>query len=346
MTEIKQIALDRIHPNPHRDMKNYPINGEKVDALVRSIRNGDIGLWPSIIARPAKSGYEMAFGHHRLEAARKAGLGRIPLIVMDLNDEQMLQYMGRENGEEYGTDFMVLLNTWEAGARFLYGEGPPQNAQAIEIARLLGWVALRTDRDGEIMTASAKACSSAFQLITGGYMARHEFQGMSVETARNIAQRTLSMMEQTERAARDSKSDARQTEAFKNRIAAGARKTAAGVREGTIAPKQVRKQVEANALTELVRKKGSKLPPGFDKFVYRLVSDLNGILESDSAAQRLGEIEKVLGIIVRETDQSAVSVAQGSLGQIAQRATDWHRRLNRPAAPTASNVARLTKRGE
>ena len=198
MTEIKQIALDRIHPNPHRDIENYPINGEKVDALVRSIQNGDLGLWPSIIARQVKRGYEMAFGHHRLEAAKKAGLARIPLIVMSLTDEQMLQYMGRENGEEYGTDFMVLLNTWESSVRFLV-RVPGQNAEPIDIARLLGWVSFRADKNVTVMTMTAQACNAAYRLITDGYIERRESQGLSVDAARNIAQRAVANMDRVRR---------------------------------------------------------------------------------------------------------------------------------------------------
>jgi hypothetical protein len=30
----------------------------------------------------------------------------------------MLQFMGRENGEDYNAEFLVMLNTWEAAARF------------------------------------------------------------------------------------------------------------------------------------------------------------------------------------------------------------------------------------
>ena len=29
----------------------------------------------------------------------------------------MLQFMGRENGEDYNADFLVMLETWEAATR-------------------------------------------------------------------------------------------------------------------------------------------------------------------------------------------------------------------------------------
>jgi hypothetical protein len=52
--------------------------------------------------------------------------------------------MGRENGEDYGAEFLVMLNTWEAALQFISAEFPadrPGKPQAIEIARLLGWTA-------------------------------------------------------------------------------------------------------------------------------------------------------------------------------------------------------------
>ena len=36
------------------------------------------------------------------------------MVVRDLDDKQMLQFMGRENGEDYNADFLVMLEIWEA----------------------------------------------------------------------------------------------------------------------------------------------------------------------------------------------------------------------------------------
>jgi hypothetical protein len=57
-------------------------------------------------ARHAPKGrFQIAFGHHRVEAARRRGLKQVPLIVRDLSDGDMLRFMGRENGEDYSTQF-------------------------------------------------------------------------------------------------------------------------------------------------------------------------------------------------------------------------------------------------
>src|SRR5215469_10657801 len=100
MPEIVSAAIDRIANNPYRRLHAYPFIESKLKALRRSIE--DVGLWPSIMARPLKEklwDYELAFGHHRLEAARREKLKAVQLIIEPLTDRQMLQYMGRENLE-------------------------------------------------------------------------------------------------------------------------------------------------------------------------------------------------------------------------------------------------------
>src|SRR4249920_1969210 len=99
-SEIKHLALTSLAPNPMRKLAKYPFNEDKIAALRASIK--DVGLWEGVIARKKGSEYQIAFGHHRVEASRKE-LGRdarIPIIVRDLSDEQMIQFMGRENLED------------------------------------------------------------------------------------------------------------------------------------------------------------------------------------------------------------------------------------------------------
>ena len=83
MTKLQKIKLDGIDPNPYRCLGNYPFVERKIDALVRSIEG--VGLWEGVIGRKRGNRIELAFGHHRVEAARQA-LGKdaeISLIVRD-----------------------------------------------------------------------------------------------------------------------------------------------------------------------------------------------------------------------------------------------------------------------
>src|SRR4051794_256634 len=96
----------------------------------------------------------------------------VPLILRPLTDEQMLQFMGRENMEDYNAVFLILLESWEAvlksGLPCLQGRTP----KAIDVARLLGWTRIRSDRGDDKMNDTAAACNAAFVLIEGGHMTR------------------------------------------------------------------------------------------------------------------------------------------------------------------------------
>jgi len=55
----------------------------------------------------------------------------------------MLQFMGRENGEDYNADFLVMLETWEAVVNFL--GLAREKAQDVAIARFLGCTEMRPE---------------------------------------------------------------------------------------------------------------------------------------------------------------------------------------------------------
>jgi ParB-like nuclease domain len=69
---LSYVSLSSIEPNPFRDLKTYPYDKRKLEALERSIEH--VGLWEGLIGRRAGHGYQLAFGHHRLEAARSRKL--------------------------------------------------------------------------------------------------------------------------------------------------------------------------------------------------------------------------------------------------------------------------------
>jgi hypothetical protein len=93
---VKMVRIDRIKDNPYRDKKRNPINQEKVEQLAESIEATD--FWNGVYGRELKDGtVELAFGHHRLEAARVAGRTEVPLTIENMSDGEMLMRMAREN---------------------------------------------------------------------------------------------------------------------------------------------------------------------------------------------------------------------------------------------------------
>jgi hypothetical protein len=112
MVKLKEVDFERVKPNPHRDMKRYPINREKIDALKESI--GRTGWWPNIVARESDGVYEIAHGHHRFTALRELKRKTVGLLVGKFSDGEMLKMMADENLREWGSSVTVDQETIRA----------------------------------------------------------------------------------------------------------------------------------------------------------------------------------------------------------------------------------------
>ncbi len=108
----KAFEVKDIKANPFRDLHLCPLNDEKIIVLRESIRT--TGFWDNVVARiNAKGNPELAYGNHRLKAVeQECGADyTVNLIIRDLDETQMLQMMARENMEEWGASFPVILDT-------------------------------------------------------------------------------------------------------------------------------------------------------------------------------------------------------------------------------------------
>jgi hypothetical protein len=107
------LKLKEILNNPFRDLKCNPLVEEKILALMESINL--TGFWDNCVTRKNSQGlYELAYGHHRLAAAIRAGIKEADFIVKDLTDAQMIQVMDSENRETYGSSPQSILESVKA----------------------------------------------------------------------------------------------------------------------------------------------------------------------------------------------------------------------------------------
>lgn len=96
-----KIELEQIDPNPERDFGINPIDKDQVRKLRASIR--ELGFWNNIVVRkhPEERGrYQLAYGHNRLEAAKKEGETTADLPVLELDDDAMKHIMDAENATQ------------------------------------------------------------------------------------------------------------------------------------------------------------------------------------------------------------------------------------------------------
>lgn len=124
MTEARnvQVKLSDIKWSPCRRLDLYPLDKSKIEKLRASIK--ETGFWRNVVARKKGRYYELAYGHHRIEAARQE-LGKdatIPLNVSPLSDEQMLKYMALDNDDAYKPTTGSILETVSAVKYFIQND--------------------------------------------------------------------------------------------------------------------------------------------------------------------------------------------------------------------------------
>jgi len=92
--EQKVVAIDMIGSSSLNPRKDF--DEEDLTELAESIRQK--GLVQPIIVRPnAAGGYEIVAGERRWRAAQRAGMHTVPVIVRELNDQEMLELAIIEN---------------------------------------------------------------------------------------------------------------------------------------------------------------------------------------------------------------------------------------------------------
>ena len=89
LVSISDLSRNKFQP------RNY-FNTEKLDELAQSIKKNGI-IQPIVVRGGQKGEYEIIAGERRWLAAQKAGLHKVPVVVLDLDDKQTLEISIIEN---------------------------------------------------------------------------------------------------------------------------------------------------------------------------------------------------------------------------------------------------------
>lgn len=92
-TLISEVELKKIRPN--RLNPRLSMNVERLNELADSIRQ--MGVLEPLIVRPTDDGYEVVVGERRYRASQQAGLRKIPVIIREYTDEQVIELNLVEN---------------------------------------------------------------------------------------------------------------------------------------------------------------------------------------------------------------------------------------------------------
>ena len=91
---ITNLPIESIKPNRYQPRKK--IDPEKLAELTESIKENGI-IQPLIVTKTSSSEYELVAGERRLEAAKQAGLEKVPVVIRSVSKKEQLQLALIEN---------------------------------------------------------------------------------------------------------------------------------------------------------------------------------------------------------------------------------------------------------
>ena len=90
---LKELPVRDITPNPDQPRRTF--DEDDLGELADSIRQN--GILQPIVVRPHEGSYQIIAGERRYQAAIRAGLDVVPVVVRDVSDKEMLQLALIEN---------------------------------------------------------------------------------------------------------------------------------------------------------------------------------------------------------------------------------------------------------
>lgn len=112
------IEISKLNPNPYRDFDLYPYDEEQIAKLMNSLKSD--GQWQTVPARkdPSNKGfYQLAAGHHRVEAMRRLGEMQADVTLESHSDDGMLSIMIQENATQRGQNSAAILDSVAAAMK-------------------------------------------------------------------------------------------------------------------------------------------------------------------------------------------------------------------------------------
>ena len=91
--DVTEIALSDIRSNPYQPRKTF--NEDSLNELATSIKQ--YGIVQPVIVKKSIKGYELIAGERRCKAAKIAGLTKVPAIIKEFNDQEMMEIALIEN---------------------------------------------------------------------------------------------------------------------------------------------------------------------------------------------------------------------------------------------------------
>ena len=108
--EIVELNISDLRPNPYQPRKVF--DDEALNELASSIR--EHGVFQPIIVKKSIKGYDIIAGERRYRASKIAGLDKIPAIIRDFTDEQMMEIALLENLQREDLSVIEEANAYKS----------------------------------------------------------------------------------------------------------------------------------------------------------------------------------------------------------------------------------------
>ena len=126
---VAQVAVGAIQRNPRQPRQSF--KEDELEELAMSIR--EHGVIQPLIVSPARNGvYTLIAGERRLQAARRAGLLNVPVVIRNATDQQLLELALIENVQRADLN---AIEEAEAFHDLIKEFGLSQDAVALRVAK-------------------------------------------------------------------------------------------------------------------------------------------------------------------------------------------------------------------
>ncbi|MYL34441.1 ParB/RepB/Spo0J family partition protein [Pontibacillus yanchengensis] len=90
---VQEVSINQCRPNPYQPRKTF--HAEAIEELKDSIIQH--GILQPLIVRKSIKGYEIVVGERRFRAAKEAGFEKVPVVIRELDDTNMMELALLEN---------------------------------------------------------------------------------------------------------------------------------------------------------------------------------------------------------------------------------------------------------
>ncbi|RKN86000.1 ParB/RepB/Spo0J family partition protein [Paenibacillus ginsengarvi] len=108
--KVVEISLKELRPNPYQPRKTF--NEDSISELAQSIK--EHGVIQPIIVRSVLRGFEIIAGERRFRASQHCGLEKIPAVIRNFSDQQVMEIALIENVQREDLNAIEIANAYQA----------------------------------------------------------------------------------------------------------------------------------------------------------------------------------------------------------------------------------------